>query len=456
MEIQWRKPTVTKQELPGEVDCRPQSTKSATTLPSLSSELGRKACAKYIVGNAAALLIGLLTAYFALGHLASVGIKILDFMTYYSGSNLITHGHGSQIYNLPLLGHTEVSLAKPAWPAKTVIPYLETPYFALLLAPLGLLAYNLAYLFWLSINCVLLAGSMLLLERYTGLTHKSAVVFRLGAICSLPVFMSLGVGQVSILLLALFTLTFIAARQGHDTLAGVALAFALLKPPYVVPFLLVFLLTRRWTLLGTFAATAALLAALPMIFLGPGIDLAYVRTLLEASAWQGHSAITVQHVFVSPAAYAARWNHSFAGFAELLLPRSASSIATLTALVVALIATARLAWQSHEVDMPLALAMVVALVMSPHTLAYDLALLLLPVAVALHYRGRHTRELCVLLVATYVLITVGYRLVFALPVQLSVPTMIALGAWIYLVPNLKKSFPTSPPELGTAAGVPII
>jgi hypothetical protein len=386
---------------------------------------------RYVLGNATALLIGLVAAYLALTRGTDVSIKIHDFMEYYSASHLVVTGHGGNLYNFPVLGQVQSSLAYPLWPGKSVLPFLYPPYVAVALAPLAALPYEAAFLAWLALNCVLFFSVCFSLERYAGLTGRCALLLRLGAVCSLPVFMALGLGQVSILLLALFTLAFFALRAGRDGIAGVALALALVKPAYVVPFLLVLLVRRRWRALAAFGLSTVVLALAAVPFCGLSVNVTYVRTLLTVGSWQGHSGgVAVRDVVIAPATYAAQWNHSFAGFVQLLLPSRAALVGFVGFAGIALVYLARFARRDPDIEIPLGLAAIVALLISPHTLAYDLTILLLPVGVTLRYRRGGSVGLKTLLIATYVLILVGYRLSFVVPLQLSVLVMLALAAWI--------------------------
>jgi hypothetical protein len=389
---------------------------------------------RYVLGNATALLIGLVSAYIALSRGTDVSIRIHDFMEYFSASHLVVQGHGGDLYNLPLLGNVQSSLAYPLWPGRSVLPFLYPPYVAVALAPLAALPYTLAFLLWLALNCILFFTVTYALERYAGLTGRRALLLRLGSVCSLPVFMALGLGQISVLLLALFTLVFFAVRAGRDGTAGVALAVALVKPAYVVPFLVVLLVKHRWRALAAFGASTVLLALVALPFCGVSINFTYLRTLITVSSWQGHSGgVVVRDVLVAPATYAAQWNHSFAGFVQLLLHSAAALAASIGFTLIALLLLARITHTHAEVDIPLGMAAVLALLISPHTLAYDLTILLLPVGVALRYRQGTSAGLNALLIATYVLIFIGYRLAFVVPLQLSVLVMLALAVWLCLV-----------------------
>jgi len=106
----------------------------------------------------------------------------------------------------------------------SVLPFLYPPFVAVALAPLAALPYALAFLFWLALNCMLYFTVSYALERYAGLTGRRAFLVRLGSVCSLPVFMALGLGQVSILVG--YRLAFVVPLQ-LSVLAMLALAVSL-------------------------------------------------------------------------------------------------------------------------------------------------------------------------------------------------------------------------------------
>jgi hypothetical protein len=248
----------------------------------------------------------------------------------------------------------------------------------------------------------------------------------------LPVFLTLGLGQASLVILALLTSTFFAARNGHFTAAGILLACSSIKPQYVIPLVLVFLVRRNRRVLASFGATVLVLVVVPVPIFGPSIYVRYVAMLRQVSSWQGRplsAPLHFHHWYIPTSTYAPQWNHSLAGFTELLLP---SSIASLVYGATAILLLGIVVWSaSHtrELDILFAFAVVVGLLIAPHSLAYDDAVLLLPGAVALRWRGIAPRSLAVVLVLGYIAIDVGYRLVFAVPVQLSVLAMLLLVVW---------------------------
>lgn len=393
---------------------------------------------RYVVGNAAALLLGLFAAYWALtvrntGDASVMNFRVADFMEYYSAARLILLGHGGSIYSIAAIGHLQAHLIGMNTAAFGVLAYLYPPHFLLAVVPFALLPYTPAYVLWLAVNCILLALSMYALERYAGLEGRRALAFRAAALVFLPVFMTLGLGQASMVLLVLFTAAFFAMRNGHPALAGAALAAATVKPFYVVPLLLVLLLRCEWRALASYAATMVGLLAIALPVLGGRIYGSYLALSRLMTSWQGrpnHHPLWYDHVAVAPGTFTAEWNHSLAGFVELLLGGPAALWLWAILVAAVLVPVALCALRSPSIDAPLAMAVVAGLLVSPHTLAYDLTLVLIPVAFALRHRRGGLPGLIPFLGVGYVAIAVGYKLSFFVPVQLSVIVMCGLLLWL--------------------------
>ncbi|MBV9282118.1 MAG: DUF2029 domain-containing protein [Chloroflexi bacterium] len=388
----------------------------------------------YVAGNGLALLTGLIAAYLALmggGHISSLTIRTGDFIQYYSISQLILGGHGGAIYDFLRLSHVEARLVYPLTLQNGVLPYLYPPYFALIVAPLAKLPYSAAYLIWLLVNCAVLLATLFALERCGLLGRRAATAARLASICSLPVVMTLALGQVSILICALLTLSYCASRNGREELAGVALALALIKPPYVLPVLVVLVAQRRWRSPAAFALTCVVLLAAPIPLLGASIDTIYAHLLAAVTGWQGQATgVAYHHVMIAEATYDPHLNNSFAGLSQLLLSGAGSKVVFYGLSAAALAALAWCAWRSAGIDLPFALSVVVATLNKPHVLTHDLTLLLIPVWVALRYRSSGPSRLGWLLAACYAAVTVSDPLSHATPLQVSVLAIVALGAWL--------------------------
>lgn len=405
---------------------------------------------KYLAGNCGAVLIGLSVAYLTLlhgGHITGLIIRTGDFVQYFAISKMMLHGHGGAIYDFHRLSHVEAAVVYPIQIGHGVLPYLYPPYFALLVAPLAALPYALAYLLWLAVNCVLLFSTLFSLEQYAGLPTRMSMWIRLVTVASLPVLETFLLGQVSILILSLLVLCFLSLRSGHEAVAGVALAFALVKPPYVIPFVILLLARRNWRAVCGFGLMSLGLLLAPLPLLGVSIEGVYLRLLLEATKWQGQTSVVHDGVKVAAATYDPHINQSFSGFAQLLLPVAASHLLDFSLTGLALASLGYCAWKSDSLDLPFALATVVAVLINPHVLLHDLTLLLLPTWIGLRFRkdmrlaigNTVTRDhlvrlayLPAILVLLYLSILLTSPITRFLHVQAPVIALLALGIWLFL------------------------
>lgn len=150
--------------------------------------------------------------------------------------------------------------------------FLYSPFFALLMLPLGALAKSTAVAVWGVIQGLgLLALFVLpLLHRVT----RRPWIFAAYAVAfawSVPLYHNFKWGQLSVLLTALVLIALELERRGRSSLAGWILAFATALKGYVVVFVWVLLARRRGRGLLFFMAGVVLFAAVvPAIVLGPG------------------------------------------------------------------------------------------------------------------------------------------------------------------------------------------
>ena len=104
------------------------------------------------------------------------------------------------------------------------------------------------------------------------------------ALAIFPLWLTLGFGQVYVLLLVAATVAWLALRSGHDDLAGLALGFLIAwKPNYLLWPLFLFLTGRRRAGLVS-AATAGLLSNLPVLVYGPMIYVEWIKASIQTSA----------------------------------------------------------------------------------------------------------------------------------------------------------------------------
>jgi Glycosyltransferase family 87 len=369
------------------------------------------------IAAAATVLVSVFASYAALLLTGKVHIEQSDLLVYYSASHLVLTGHGPDVYNLVAIKSVEASAFHALALPRTEAVFLYPPFVALALAPFASFGFGGTYLVWLALNGAVLAVVVRSLIRYLGLRGGKAVLFTLGSLSFFPVIATLFQGQVSILLLGALTGSFFCLRSGRDELAGLFLGLALLKPPYVLPFLVLLLVQRRWRTLSAFAITAVTLALIPMLFLGAKTDIDYLSLLRQAAGWHTTSG-----------GFSPRANENLWGFFHLILSGSFATLAQLSFSLAAIVAVAVVAvrW-SGRADVAFAATTLAALLINPHVLIHDLALLLLPVAIALH--SVHGRE-----IALPVLLAAGYgATLFAVPLALTAHfqgAVFVMAAWL--------------------------
>jgi hypothetical protein len=111
-----------------------------------------------------------------------------------------------------------------------------------------------------------------------------------------PTWASVVYGQFGLLLFVLLALSWYGARSGRDGLAGVSLGLALSLKPFAAIFVLLFVLRRRWRLLGWTVGTSTACAVVGLAAFGWEPYRHYLSEL-GGTNW-----------------YAASWNASFLGF----------------------------------------------------------------------------------------------------------------------------------------------
>jgi hypothetical protein len=387
-------------------------------------------------GLAAAItvLAALTYSYISLLRSGTLHIQQSDFLVYYAAAHLVLSGHGHAIYAVNALRHIEAGFLPASTPPRAQAAFLYPPFAALLLAPLAALPFAAAYFLWLALNAALAVASAATLQRYIGLGGSRGLLWVLLSLSFFPIFAGLVQGQIAVLLLAAATCALVSFLAGRDELGGAALAVLLIKPPYCLPFLLLLLAQRRWRGLLSFGGVGIFLALAPSAVLGPGSDLGYARLLLAAARW--HTAA---------GGFSPVVNHNLSGLTQLLLPRAPALAAQLVLTAGVLLGLAVLAWRRNSIEVPFAAAVVVALLINPHVLIHDLALLLVPAAIALRYREAGTLHLAVILSTLYLAALEGPAIVRVVPLQLTAVGMICLLGWLLVAPDRPPASSTFEP-----------
>ena len=281
-----------------------------------------------------------------------------DFVSFWSAGKMALAHRAAEVYvpQSHLAAERAYFGAPLGWYA-----FFYPPIFLLACLPLGLAPYFVALALWLASTFAAFAAALrALAPRFAQpLTLAAAPV----------VFSVIGHGQNAFLSAALFAAgTRLMERQ--PALAGAMFGLLGFKPQLALLAPLALLVTGRWRALAAFAATVAALAGLSAwVF---GLD-AWTAFLAETPMAQA----TLERGLVDPA----KMQSVFAavrtlggGVALAYAAQAAAAVAALGALIVGL-------RRERDARRQFALVAVITCLTTPFLLDYDLALLIVPVAV---------------------------------------------------------------------------
>ena len=296
-----------------------------------------------------------------------------DFTAFYTAGKMVRQGLGSHLYDPVEQWRVQQQFAKDVAIRQEPLPYLRLPFEAPLFLPLAFLPYSAAYVLWFLLNLGVVVGVSLFLRRRLASPHEiPAWLLVLVALAFVPVFLTLLQGQDSILVLLFYSLAFVALREGADFRAGCWLGLGLIKPHLVLPFVAIMFLRGRRKLGAGFVAVAAVLFTASVTVVGWSEFLRYPGYL-----WQ-----LEQHTergLVQP-----RDNPNLRGLVEGFGSASPQVITG----VIAILSVGLMVWvgvraknaaAGRTTDLIFCQAVLASLLVSYHSFAYDLSLLLLPI-----------------------------------------------------------------------------
>lgn len=232
----------------------------------------------------------------------------IDFVVFYSAAKLVATGHAYQVYDLHALAPIQRA-AHPGVPGAALpIPYLNPPFFALLVAPLGYLAFGHAYQVWTGMKLTLLFVDAWMIWHIAGPAGRRYQIAAVAFFVTLePVAFSVTLGQFSLILTTAWTAAYLLFREGRDRAGAIALAPLLIKPELLVPVAVLLAWKRRTLALAHLCGfgAAAMLASIALTGIHGVID--YPRFVLTISA-QGGTGINRQLMF--------GWNGILASFLQ--------------------------------------------------------------------------------------------------------------------------------------------
>ncbi len=340
----------------------------------VTSEISRLAVrVKPKRGHLNALLIGCVVAqitfwlWFSLPRFADQPFGTDDFAAFWATALLVRDGLGSHIYDLPTITAVQASLGLPQ-----TIPYLYPPLFLTLVLPLTYVSPGWAYLLWGFFNIVLLCLSVWLLAHAL-VPSGDRLTFALLVFASMPAGRTIYLGQTAFLLLlgmGLAATGFLARDDRHTALGSIAL---LIKPQLLPVWIVTLVWYRRFRALGYFVAAGTVFYLFSLQMVGTEGMLGYVRALITSGT-------------ADKVGFQAIGSHTLSGLAYGIAGETQSRMVYL---IMAAATMALFCWwifrlrtaTPNNLRAAAALAILTALLISSHSLLYDLALWSVPLAI---------------------------------------------------------------------------
>jgi hypothetical protein len=301
----------------------------------------------------------------------------MDFLSYWAASRLVLTGHLASVYTLEAHHAVEETIApiKNGW-----LPFAYPPPFLLIVAPLGLAPFWLAFFIWVAINAVIYA---LVVGR------KGALPYAMAHPSVLANFL---IGQNGFLTTSIMTAG-LRTLTSRPLAGGAILGLLVFKPQLALVLPFAMLAGRQWTAIGgaILSATGALLVAF-LVF--------------GWTAYQGFFAMLP--VFTTGMANSQwPWNELASVFASLRfigVPQRAALASQAVVAIIAIALVCRAWWLGLEERAPMLAA--ASLLVPPYLFTYDALLLVIPMLWLIE-RHRHLWVipvawlLCLLPIATY-------------------------------------------------------
>jgi hypothetical protein len=311
-----------------------------------------------------------------------------DFTVYYTAGRMLREGRGSQMYDAQSQLAVQREFVADVATRHNPLPYIHPPFEALIFLPLTFLPYATAYFVWNGLNLGILVGaSCVLRSSVECLRYISRLDLYLVLLAFFPVVANFHQGQDAILLLLVVLLAFRAWEQGADFTAGLWIGAGLFKYHLILPLAVVLVLWRgRKFLLGLLTtASAAILISLAIV--GWHGALEYPGFTLRVLAQPGLGRIPFRQLPNLLGLIAGWSSEEYTGWL-----RPAAALAGSILLLAVAVRLGRFAVNRALSRTAFAFALTSALFVGYSTNTYDLALLVLPISLAIDHSLREKAE----------------------------------------------------------------
>lgn len=335
----------------------------------------------FIIGSGLFFIIAILLV-FSLSQNKRI-LSGADFRAQYTGTVLLSQGVRDDFYNPDLMADWQRILLPWENSNKLFLPLLEPPFVPLLLLPLSFFPFEMAYMVWGVINTLL--AIVLSLYIYKQLDHMYYVSRLLSSFLpyfSLPVWMTILQGQLSLVLVSVFFITWHLLRRKKDFWAGLVLSLLIIKPQLIIlPIMFILWQKRKMTIVGCMIGVSSLIATSWLIIGTKGLQ-NYIKLL---------NYVATHHSF----GVSLEWMHSLSGFLALLLGKQLFPevifiwvpIVLIFLVILFFIWRQRFPSREYGFDLHYVLLMQAVILLSPYAYMHDLSIVVFSSFFLFHAMG---------------------------------------------------------------------
>jgi hypothetical protein len=224
------------------------------------------------------LFLGIIFYTRAAGEYEARKGQYANFVVFWLSGNLVLNGQSPYDANDWLDGHRAIGFETPLEPI-----FLYPLPLAVLMAPLGAIPFEQAWLGWKILTQILVGVSIyLLLTRWqTPPIQRLFVPLTLSMLYFGPVLLSMRTGSIGAVTLLLLCIVILFLQKGKSFEAGLLLSLTMLKPPQGLLILILlgiwFLAKRDWKAIGGVA-----LGGVALLLIGLVIDVNWVGKFLNS------------------------------------------------------------------------------------------------------------------------------------------------------------------------------
>jgi hypothetical protein len=369
-----------------------------------------------------------------------------DYLDFYMAGRILRNGNPDRFYDFDYQLEFQNDPGQMAFSANAPLSalYIYPPFFAWFCLLFADLPFREGAQVWALLMTACLVASVWLTSRNLGLCSRRFCYILLASLFFTPTLLGIYSCQNAPLSLLILSATFFLLRRGRPLAAGAMFALLAFKPQLTVVIAGVMLWKKQWRFLGG-ALLVGLILVGASLAVSPSATLAYLRLGPTLSQW-----IDLPNL---PLAEMSSWR----GFWRLLLAgqshQRSELVSTLCSLVTLLIMAwalrGRLFGTGNDFSYAFSLLVPTTVLISPHLLAYDLTLLLLPMTITLYARplplDRARDPVWLATAALYFAATVSRWLAFAYGLQVVAPTMFVyiIVVWWMMRPKAEEPAPVT-------------